>query len=195
MSDCGHNVRHPPAAGRFAWVSRRHRRSGRTSPGPRWAGAPLPPRGCPRRQRARPSSVGRPGTRNHFALDLGLDRADVAAALPPTAMRWSGGSTVASTGDRVFVNNAFDGGVRDSRAVRRVPQRQAGPPPLSHRAHQPLPRPGMTPRGDGEIHVVDEAYRRDLLGWCGALGFEWPPVRQLPAASGSVTRDGGGSPG
>ena len=46
------------------------------------------------------------GTRNHFALDLGLDREDVPAALeafgPATEMRID----LAQVGDRVFVNNA-----------------------------------------------------------------------------------------
>jgi hypothetical protein len=53
----------------------------------------------------------------------------------------------------------------------------------------------MTPRDDGEIDVVDEAHLRDVLALCGALGLERVSLQQLPAASGSVTRDGGGSPG
>ena len=44
-------------------------------------------------------------------------------------------------------------------------------------------------------HVVDEAHLRELLGLCSALGLELVSLQQLPAASGSVTRDGGGSPG
>jgi diacylglycerol kinase family enzyme len=46
------------------------------------------------------------GTRNHFALDLGLDRDDVAAALDAydTAVEWR--IDLALLGDRVFVNNA-----------------------------------------------------------------------------------------
>jgi len=45
------------------------------------------------------------------------------------------------------------------------------------------------------IDVVDEAHLRDVLALCGALGLERVSLQQLPAASGSVTRDGGGSPG
>ena len=51
------------------------------------------------------------------------------------------------------------------------------------------------PRDDGEIDVVDEAHLRDVLALCGALGSERVSLQQLPAASGSVTRDGGGGPG
>jgi diacylglycerol kinase family enzyme len=46
------------------------------------------------------------GTRNHFALDLGLDRDDVVAALDAydTAVEWR--VDLALLGERVFVNNA-----------------------------------------------------------------------------------------
>ena len=43
-------------------------------------------------------------------------------------------------------------------------------------------------------HVVDEAHLRDLLGLCSALGLELVSLQQLPAAGGSVTRDGEGDP-
>ena len=43
--------------------------------------------------------------------------------------------------------------------------------------------------------VVDEAHLRDLLALCGALGLELVSLQQLPAASRSVTRGGGGRPG
>ena len=42
--------------------------------------------------------------------------------------------------------------------------------------------------------VVDEAHLRDILALCGALGLEFVSLQQLPAAGGSVTRDGGGDP-
>ena len=41
-------------------------------------------------------------------------------------------------------------------------------------------------------HVVDEAHLRELLALCSALGLELVSLQQLPAAGGSVTRDGGG---
>jgi diacylglycerol kinase family enzyme len=46
------------------------------------------------------------GTRNHFALDLGLDRDDVAAALGAYGTAVERRINLALLGDRVFVNNA-----------------------------------------------------------------------------------------
>jgi diacylglycerol kinase family enzyme len=46
------------------------------------------------------------GTRNHFALDLGLDRRDVAAALDAFGEAVERRVDLASIGGRVFVNNA-----------------------------------------------------------------------------------------
>lgn len=46
------------------------------------------------------------GTRNHFALDLGLDREDVAAALDAFGPAVEQRIDLALLGDRVFVNNA-----------------------------------------------------------------------------------------
>ncbi|GAA4556219.1 diacylglycerol/lipid kinase family protein [Pseudonocardia xishanensis] len=46
------------------------------------------------------------GTRNHFALDLGLDREDVAAALAAYGDAVERRIDLALVGDRVFVNNA-----------------------------------------------------------------------------------------
>jgi diacylglycerol kinase family enzyme len=46
------------------------------------------------------------GTRNHFALDLGLDRADVVAALDAFGDAVERHIDLALMGDRVFVNNA-----------------------------------------------------------------------------------------
>jgi diacylglycerol kinase family enzyme len=46
------------------------------------------------------------GTRNHFALDLGLDREDVAAALDAFGEAVEQRVDLAMLGDRVFVNNA-----------------------------------------------------------------------------------------
>lgn len=46
------------------------------------------------------------GTRNHFALDLGLDRSDVTAALTAFGDALERRVDLAMLGDRVFVNNA-----------------------------------------------------------------------------------------
>jgi diacylglycerol kinase family enzyme len=49
------------------------------------------------------------GTRNHFALDLGLDRADVAAALAAYGTAVERRVDLAEVGGRIFVNNASIG--------------------------------------------------------------------------------------
>jgi diacylglycerol kinase family enzyme len=49
------------------------------------------------------------GTRNHFALDLGLDRDDVAAALDAYGAALERRVDLAEVGGRVFVNNASIG--------------------------------------------------------------------------------------
>jgi diacylglycerol kinase family enzyme len=49
------------------------------------------------------------GTRNHFALDLGLDRADVAAALDAYGTAVERRVDLAEVGGRIFVNNASIG--------------------------------------------------------------------------------------
>jgi diacylglycerol kinase family enzyme len=46
------------------------------------------------------------GTRNHFALDLGLDRADVVGALDAFGPALERRIDLAQIGDRIFVNNA-----------------------------------------------------------------------------------------
>ncbi|MGG7378000.1 diacylglycerol/lipid kinase family protein, partial [Escherichia coli] len=46
------------------------------------------------------------GTRNHFALDLGLDRDDVAGALDAFTDGVERRIDLAQVNDRVFVNNA-----------------------------------------------------------------------------------------
>jgi diacylglycerol kinase family enzyme len=46
------------------------------------------------------------GTRNHFALDLGLDRADVVGALDAFGPALERRVDLAQIGDRIFVNNA-----------------------------------------------------------------------------------------
>jgi diacylglycerol kinase family enzyme len=46
------------------------------------------------------------GTRNHFALDLGLDREDVVGALDAFADGWERRVDLATVNGRVFVNNA-----------------------------------------------------------------------------------------
>jgi diacylglycerol kinase family enzyme len=49
------------------------------------------------------------GTRNHLAMDLGLDRADVAGALDAFGQAVERRIDLGMAGDRVFVNNATAG--------------------------------------------------------------------------------------
>ena len=65
------------------------------------------------------------GTRNHFALDLGVDRDDVVGALDAFV---DGGERVvdlAEVNGRVFVNNVSLGRLRRGRPARGLPRRQA----------------------------------------------------------------------
>ncbi len=69
------------------------------------------------------------GTRNHFALDLGVDRDDDIGALDAFAPG-AGEHVVdlAEVNGRTFVNNASLGRLRRGRAADRVPRRQAAHP-------------------------------------------------------------------
>ena len=65
------------------------------------------------------------GTRNHFALDLGLDRDDVVGALDAFTDGVERRIDLARVNDRVFVNNASLGAYAKVVQSRRVPRRQA----------------------------------------------------------------------
>ena len=65
------------------------------------------------------------GTRNHFALDLGLDRDDVVGALDAFTDGVERRIDLASLNERVFVNNASLGVYARVVQMRRLPRRQA----------------------------------------------------------------------
>ena len=65
------------------------------------------------------------GTRNHFALDIGLDRDDVVGALDAYGEARERTIDLADVNGRIFVNNVSLGLYADHRAVARVPGRQA----------------------------------------------------------------------
>ena len=69
------------------------------------------------------------GTRNHFALDIGLDRDDVVGALDAYGEARERVIDLADVNGRIFVNNVSLGLYADDRAVARVPGRQAGDDP------------------------------------------------------------------
>ncbi|HEY1569965.1 MAG TPA: diacylglycerol kinase family protein [Pseudonocardiaceae bacterium] len=118
------------------------------------------------------------GTRNHFALDLGLDRTDVAAALAAFGDAVERRIDLAVLGDRVFVNNASLGvyatvvqspGYRDAK-VTTVAQRlpdllgpDAPRPDLRYRSDDGTPRPSAD-----VVLVSNGAYRLDHLNGFGS---------------------------
>jgi Diacylglycerol kinase catalytic domain len=64
------------------------------------------------------------GTRNHLAMDLGLDRDDVVGALDAFGAAVERRIDLGLVDDRVFVNNTAMGPVRQDRAVPRLPRPQ-----------------------------------------------------------------------
>ena len=71
------------------------------------------------------------GTRNHFALDLGLDRDDVVGALDAFGEAVERRIDLATVGDRVFVNNVSLGVYAKIVQSDGVPRREARRPPPS----------------------------------------------------------------
>ena len=69
------------------------------------------------------------GTRNHFALDLGVDRDDVVGALDAFSDGGERRVDLAEVNGRVFVNNVSLGRVRRGGAARGVPEREAANDP------------------------------------------------------------------
>jgi diacylglycerol kinase family enzyme len=93
------------------------------------------------------------GTRNHFALDLGVDRRDLAGALDAFTdgvERWI---DVAEVNGRMFLNNVSLGIYGE--AVRRAAYRDAKARTLVETAEQVLGPSGQAPA----LHVVDDAGR------------------------------------
>ena len=65
------------------------------------------------------------GTRNHFALDLGVDRDDVVGALDAFVDGGERTVDLAEVNGRVFVNNVSLGALRRGGPAQRVPRREA----------------------------------------------------------------------
>ncbi|NKQ52335.1 diacylglycerol kinase [Amycolatopsis sp. K13G38] len=118
------------------------------------------------------------GTRNHFALDLGLDRADVAAALDAFGAAVERRVDLATLGDRVFVNNASLGvyatvvqsaGYRDAKVTtvaRQLPELLG---PDAKRPDLRFTRPDGTEQTSADIVLVSNGrYRLDHLSAFGS---------------------------
>jgi diacylglycerol kinase family enzyme len=143
------------------------------------------------------------GTRNHFALDLGLDRDDVAAALDAFGDAVERRVDLALLGDRVFVNNASLGvyamavqwpGYREAKAAT-VAQQLPGL--LGPGARRPdlrfRPPGGGNPQPSADVLLVSNGrYRLDRLdgfgtrsqldsGALGVVTVSLEHARDLPA--------------
>jgi diacylglycerol kinase family enzyme len=93
------------------------------------------------------------GTRNHFALDLGVDRHDVVGALDAFIDGVERRIDVAEVNGRVFLNNVSLGIYGE--AVRQSAYRDAKVRTLVETAHSVLGPSGQAP----EMHLVDDAGR------------------------------------
>ncbi|HJQ48878.1 MAG TPA: diacylglycerol kinase family protein [Amycolatopsis sp.] len=118
------------------------------------------------------------GTRNHFALDLGLDRENVAAALDaygPDAVEWR--IDLGMLGDRVFVNNASLGvyatvvqsaGYRDAKVATMAQQLPDLLGPDAERPDLRFVGPDGKPAPTADVVLVSNgAYRLDHLAGFG----------------------------
>jgi diacylglycerol kinase-like protein len=118
------------------------------------------------------------GTRNHFALDLGLNRADVAAALDAFGEAIERRVDLATVGGRVFVNNASLGvyatvvqsdGYRDAKmstTARLLPELLG---PEADRPDLRFTRPdGANVQTADVVLVSNGAYRLDSLNGFGS---------------------------
>ena len=100
------------------------------------------------------------GTRNHFALDLGVDRHDLIGALDAFSDGVERSIDVAEVNGRVFLNNVSLGIYGD--AVRRPAYRDAKVRTLVETAAEVLGPSGAAP----ELHLVDDVgheYRRPAV--------------------------------
>jgi len=157
------------------------------------------------------------GTRNHFALDLGLDRADAARALDAFGNAVERRVDLALLGDRVFVNNASLGayaavvqseGYRDAKLSTTAQLLPDLLGPEAERFDLRFTRPdGVAVRTADIVLVSNDVYRLDSLAGfgtrkhldAGVLGIVAVTVnraRDLPAlisaeAAGRITRFSG----
>ena len=117
------------------------------------------------------------GTRNHFALDLGLDRENVAAALDAFGAAAERRVDLAVLGDRVFVNNASLGvyatvvqspKYRDAKVATVAEKLPELLGPDAERFDLRFARPGGADRTPADIVLVSNGvYRLDRLSGFG----------------------------
>ncbi|WP_236790909.1 diacylglycerol kinase family protein [Amycolatopsis sp. GM8] len=117
------------------------------------------------------------GTRNHFALDLGLDREKVVVALDAFGQAVERRVDLAKLGDRVFVNNASLGvyatvvqspQYREAKAATVAQQLPDLLGPQAERPDLRFTAQDGTPRGSADVLLVSNgAYRLDHLAGFG----------------------------
>ncbi|MFL6120139.1 diacylglycerol/lipid kinase family protein [Actinophytocola sp.] len=120
------------------------------------------------------------GTRNHFALDLGLDRDDVVAALDAFGDAAERVVDLAVVGDRVFVNNASLGvyaavvrspGYRDAKVTTVADKLPELLGPDADRFDLRFPWPAGADRRPADLVLVSNGdYRLDRLSGFGTRG-------------------------
>ena len=138
------------------------------------------------------------GTRNHFALDLGLDRDDSVGALDAFTAGVERRVDLAAVNGRVFVNNASLGVYASVVQSDGVPGREAadlataaaGPPRPAGAGTGPALRParrrGPTP---GRRSCSSPTTRTRCVGRAApARGPGWTPARSASSTPGSSTR-------
>jgi diacylglycerol kinase family enzyme len=125
------------------------------------------------------------GTRNHFALDLGVDRHDVVGALDAFTEGVERRIDMADVNGRVFLNNVSIGIYGE--AVRQSAYRDAKVRTLMATAQRVLGPSGQTP----EVRLVDEAGRAHsnvavLLVSNNPYALDRPPLGSRPALDGGL---------
>ena len=113
------------------------------------------------------------GTRNHFALDLGVDRDDVVGALEAFVDGGERRVDLAEVNGRVFVNNVSLGPLCRSRSARGIPRGEAQDA-ARHRAR------GARAGGDRPRSALERARRSRAPVGCGDPRLQQP----LPARPG-----------
>ena len=118
------------------------------------------------------------GTRNHFALDLGVDRSDVLGALDAFGHAVERRIDMGVVNGRPFLNNVSLGIYGE--AVHQTAYRDAKVRTLAETAEKVLAPHGRAPA----LHVVDEAdasTSSPLSCWCRTTRTRWIGLPQAPA--------------
>ena len=123
------------------------------------------------------------GTRNHLAMDLGLDRGDVVGALDAFGAAVERAVDLGDVNGRPFVNNVSLG--LYAQIVRSPEYREAKVETIvehaapAHRARQPAVRPALQRPGGGAAHAAPTSSRSPTTPTAGPPG----PSSAVPAST------------